>query len=69
VTVQRHFKLRHYLKRKIRPLDALHLAVASWAKADYCCTCDDKLLRKSRRLTGLGVKVRSPLELIAEVAP
>jgi predicted nucleic acid-binding protein len=57
------------VKRKIRPLDALHLAFANRAKANYLCTCDDKLLKKARRLTGLAVKVVSPLELIAEVAP
>lgn len=56
------------VKRKIRPLDALHLAFADGAKADYLCTCDDKLLKKGKRLTGLAVKIVSPLELIAEVA-
>jgi hypothetical protein len=25
----------------IKPLDALHLAFASWTQADYFCTCDD----------------------------
>ena len=58
-----------FVEQKIRPLDALHLVFASWAKADYLCTCDDKLLKKGKRLTGLAVKVVSPLELIAEVAP
>ena len=56
------------VQRKIRPLDALHLAFASYTNADYFCTCDDKLLKKSKRLTDLSVKVVSPLELIAEVA-
>jgi predicted nucleic acid-binding protein len=53
----------------LRPLDALHLAFASWAKADYFCTCDDKLLKKAKRLKALAIKVVSPLELIAEIAP
>jgi predicted nucleic acid-binding protein len=57
------------VQRKFRPLDALHLAFADWTKADFLCTCDDKFLKKARRLTGLAVKVVSPLELIAEVAP
>jgi predicted nucleic acid-binding protein len=56
------------IKQRIRPLDALHLAFASSAKADYFCSCDDKLLTKGRRM-GLSVKIISPLELIAEVAP
>ena len=58
-----------FVRRRIRPLDALHLAFASWAKADYLCTCDDKLLKKGRKLSELPVKIVSPLELIAEVAP
>jgi hypothetical protein len=53
----------------IRPIDALHVALASWAKADFFCTCDDKLLKKLKILEGLAIKVVSPLELVAEVAP
>jgi predicted nucleic acid-binding protein len=56
-------------KAGIKPLDALHLAAASWAKADYFCTCDDRLLKKSKKLKGLAVEVVSPLELVAEVTP
>ena len=52
----------------LRPLDALHVAFASWAKAEYFCTCDDRLLKKSKRLKTLTTKVVSPLELIAEIA-
>ena len=29
-------------------MDAIHLALASAAKADFFCTCDDKLLRKAQ---------------------
>ncbi len=53
----------------VKALDALHLAFASWAKADYFCTCDDKLLKKAKRLKTLDTTVVSPLQLIAEVAP
>ena len=53
--------------RGIKPLDALHLASAEAAGADYFCTCDDELLRKARSLEDLQTKVASPLELIAEV--
>src|SRR5260370_28269337 len=52
----------------LRPLDALHVAFASRAKAEYFCTCDDRLLKKSKRLKTLATKVVSPLELIAEIA-
>ncbi len=51
----------------LKPLDALHLAFASSAKADYFCTCDDKLLKKSKRLKELGTTVVTPLQLIAEI--
>jgi hypothetical protein len=48
-------------------LDACSLPAASWTKADYFCACDDKLLKKSKKLKTLATKVVSPLELIAEV--
>jgi len=51
----------------IKPLDALHLAYAEVAKADYFCTCDDKLLKKAKILEDIETKVISPLELIIEV--
>ncbi|MFZ2447832.1 MAG: PIN domain-containing protein [Syntrophobacteraceae bacterium] len=51
----------------LKPLDSLHLASASVAKADYFCTCDDRLLRKAGGLTGLDTKVVSPVELVMEL--
>lgn len=45
------------------------LASVSQTKADFFCTCDDKLLKKSRRLKTLETNVVSPLQLIAEVTP
>jgi predicted nucleic acid-binding protein len=56
-------------KAGVKPMDALHLASASWAKADFFCTCDDKLLKRSKRLKTLAVRVVSPLQLVAEVTP
>jgi predicted nucleic acid-binding protein len=47
--------------------DAAHLACAVEVEVDYFCTCDDKLLRRAKKLdTGLTRTV-SPLELIEEV--
>lgn len=57
------------MKAGIKPMDALHLASATWANADYFCTCDDKLLKRSKRLKSLTVRVVSPLQLVAEVTP
>jgi predicted nucleic acid-binding protein len=51
----------------LKPLDALHLASAVEAQADYFCTCDDRLLRRAHTADTLHTKVVSPLELIAEV--
>jgi predicted nucleic acid-binding protein len=50
-----------------RPLDALHLASALEAKADYLCTCDDRFLRKAKTLRNANVQVVSPIELIEEM--
>ena len=48
-------------------MDAVHLALASIAKADFFCTCDDRLLRKAQTLSGLGCRVVSLLGLVPEV--
>ena len=48
-------------------MDAIHLALASTAKADYFCTCDDKLFRKAIAIPGLTCKVITLLSLIPEV--
>jgi len=44
----------------IRPLDALHLALAEVGNADYFCTCDDKLVatecKASQRFSGKSDK-------------
>lgn len=51
----------------IKPVDALHLASAVEAKADYFCTCDDRLLKRAKAVDTGHTKVVSPLELIIEV--
>ncbi len=51
----------------IKPLDALHMALAESGNADYFCTCDDKLLQNSRRVKDLMVKVVSPVDLVQEI--
>jgi len=53
--------------RGVRSMDAVHLAFASTAKADFFGTCDDKLLRTSQALSGLTCKVVSVLALVPEV--
>jgi predicted nucleic acid-binding protein len=48
-------------------LDAVHLASAESAHVNYFCTCDDALLKKAKKTSGLKVKVVSPLELAEEL--
>jgi predicted nucleic acid-binding protein len=60
-------RAREFNQLGLRPLDALHLAAAEEAGADYFCTCDDRLLKKAKAIGNLRTKVVSPLELIEEI--
>ncbi len=51
-------------KAGIKPLDALHLASAEEANADYFCTCDNRFLKKAKAISGLKTTAVNPLELI-----
>jgi len=51
----------------IKPVDALHLASAEAAQADYFCTCDDRFLKKAKQLINNQTTAVSPLELIEEL--
>jgi len=53
----------------VKPLDALHLAFAIGARADYFCTCDDRFAKRARDLVTPPPKVVNPLEFIAELEP
>jgi predicted nucleic acid-binding protein len=52
-------------KWNIAPLDALHLASAENARADYFLTTDDDLLRRARR-ADLKVKVENPAKWLIQ---
>ena len=54
-------------KRGFKAFDALHIASAESGSVDYFCTCDDRVLKKTRRRTDIFVKIVSPLELANEV--
>jgi predicted nucleic acid-binding protein len=60
-------RARILIELGVKPLDALHLALAEASHVDYFCTCDDRLLRKAQQLQGLQVKVVSPVDLIKEL--
>lgn len=51
----------------LKGFDAAHLACAVHAGVDFLCTCDDKFLRRARRLDTALTRPVSPLELIREV--
>jgi predicted nucleic acid-binding protein len=51
----------------IKALDALHLASAEIANADLFCTCDDKFLKRIKKIKNIKIKVVTPLELIEEI--
>jgi predicted nucleic acid-binding protein len=58
---------RAFQTKGIKPLDALHLASAVVAKADYFCTCDDRFLKRAKTMDTGHTKVFSPIELFMEV--
>ena len=58
---------RTFQARGIKPMDALHLASAVVAKADYFCTCDDRFLKRVKTMDTEHTKVVSPIELFMEV--
>lgn len=58
---------REFERRGIRQFDALHLAFAESAEAEYFCTCDDIFLRKAKASNDLKLIAVSPLELLQEL--
>jgi hypothetical protein len=51
--------------RKMSAKDAIHLGCAAYIKADYFLTCDDKLLKQSKRLM-LKARVMNPIDFIIQ---
>ncbi|MBM4259721.1 MAG: type II toxin-antitoxin system VapC family toxin [Deltaproteobacteria bacterium] len=60
-------RARAFQAEGLKAVDALHLASAVEAKADYFCTCDDRFLKRAKAVDTGQTKVVSPLELITEV--
>jgi len=56
-----------FAKHNIKPLDALHLALAEASQAEYFCTCDDRLLAAVKKIQVLNTRPISPIELIEEI--
>jgi predicted nucleic acid-binding protein len=67
LTTEIEILAREFGTHGIKTLDALHLAFASFSGADYFCTCDDKFMRKAKRLENINTKVVFPTELVMEL--
>lgn len=67
VTEKEKMRAAEIMKSGIKPLDALHIALAESGNADYFCTCDDKLLRNARKIKDLAVKVVNPVDVVQEI--
>lgn len=55
---------KQFMEMGVKSMDALHLAAAEIARADYFCTCDDRFLRRAKFIADLQTVVVTPLELI-----
>ena len=62
-------RARRYAASGIKALDALHLACAVEANADYFCTCDDRFLRRAKLASTATTRAVSPSELIEILDP
>ena len=67
VTEKEKFRATEIMKVGVKPLDALHIALAESGNADYFCTCDDKLLRNAKKVKDLTVKIANPVDLVQEI--
>lgn len=53
----------------LKPVDALHLAVAEEADIPYLCTCDDRFIKAAKRIPELRCHVISPIDLLQIIEP
>lgn len=61
-------RAREIVGFSIRDIDALHIAMAEKAKADYFVTCDDSIVKKAKKCQrNLKVKICGILEFLEEV--
>ena len=67
VTEKEKLRAANLMTFGIKPLDALHVALAETGNADYFCTCDDRLLRNAKQVKDLMVKVANPVDLVQEI--
>jgi predicted nucleic acid-binding protein len=51
-------------ENSIKPLDALHVACAETATANYFVTCDDRLIRRYQLLANSKMAICNPPEFV-----
>lgn len=60
-------RAREIQRRGIAALDALHLASAEQAEAEWFITCDDRILRRGRRSRlPVAFNISTPVEFVAD---
>lgn len=57
---------KKYEPKGIKPRDALHIACALKAGAEYFLTCDDKIVKKAGTL-GINLKIVNPIDFTREI--
>jgi predicted nucleic acid-binding protein len=57
------YALSFQQKGRLSAKDAIHVACAFYAKATFFITCDDRLIRRARRLN-LNMKLMNPVDYI-----
>jgi predicted nucleic acid-binding protein len=65
VTQQVATRARTLTREGFRPLDAAHLACAEAAACDRFLTCDDRVIRRTRRVQ-VGLRMQNPRDYIQE---
>jgi predicted nucleic acid-binding protein len=60
-------RAREFGRHAVRDYDALHLACAEPAEVDVLLTTDEKLIRRSARVTELRFRVMNPVDWLVEV--
>jgi predicted nucleic acid-binding protein len=63
VTPQVATRARTLTREGFRPLDAAHLACAEAAACDRFLTCDDRVVRRTRRVQ-VGLRVQNPRDYV-----
>jgi predicted nucleic acid-binding protein len=61
-------RARTLLRHGLQPADALHVAAAEASRADVFLTCDDRLLRRGRRMGALvKLRIANPVRWVQEM--